>query len=73
MDTISVQVLVPNVSDFVADALAVGDEVYDQGNFDAGVLGTIADIQIQTPPMSPTCPTACVRWSPVRRTTATSC
>ena len=47
MDTISVQVLVPNVSDFVADALAVGDEVYDQGNFDAGVLGTIADIQIQ--------------------------
>ena len=29
MDTISVQVLVPNVSDFVADALAVGDEVGD--------------------------------------------
>ena len=47
MDTVSVQVLVSNVSDFVADALAVGDEVYDQGNFDAGVLGTIADIQIQ--------------------------
>ena len=47
MDTISVQVLVPNIPDFVADALAVGDEVYDQGNFDAGVLGTIADIQIQ--------------------------
>ena len=46
MDTISVQVLVSNVPDYVADALAVGDQVYDQGNFDAGVLGTIADIQI---------------------------
>ena len=47
MDTVSVQVLVSNVSDFVADALEIGDEVYDQGNFDAGVLGTISDIQIQ--------------------------
>ena len=47
MDTVSVQVLVSNISDFVADALEIGDEVYDQGNFDAGVLGTISDIQIQ--------------------------
>ena len=47
IDTVSVQVLVSNVSDFVADALEIGDEVYDQGNFDAGVLGTISDIQIQ--------------------------
>ena len=47
MDTVSVQVLVSNVSHFVADALEIGDEVYDQGNFDAGVLGTISDIQIQ--------------------------
>ena len=46
MDTISVQVLVSNVPDYVADALALGDQIYDQGNFDAGVLGTIADIQI---------------------------
>ena len=47
MDTISVQVMVSNVPDYVADALAVGDQVYDQSNFDAGVLGTIADFQVQ--------------------------
>ena len=46
MDTISIQVLGTNVPDYVADALALGDQIYDQGNFDAGVLGTIADIQI---------------------------
>ena len=46
MDTISVQVLVSNVPDYVADALAVGDQVYDQSNFDAGVLGTIANFQV---------------------------
>ena len=40
------QILVPNVPDYVADALRVGDAIYDQGNFDAGVLGTISDIQI---------------------------
>ena len=47
MPVIQVQVLVPNVYRFVADAMEVGDEVYDQGNFDAGVLGTIAEIQVQ--------------------------
>ena len=69
MDTVSVQVLVSNVSDFVADALEIGDEVYDQGNFDWAPFRTS---RFRTPPILPSCPTACRRWSPGRRTTATS-
>ena len=47
MPTIQIQVTASNIADYVAEALQIGDEVYDQGNFDAGVLGVITDIQIQ--------------------------